>query len=301
MAVLVTGGSGLIGRALINELLDKGERVVSISRHPGPDGVYGDILQPNMGIARNLIWKDVDSVYHLAGIVNLAKRDKGGTIWETNVTGTRNVIEFCLAHNIPHLFYCSTAYTQGRNPYEKSKAEAEDMVRNSTIPRVTVFKPSIVIGTPDHLHLEHLPQFAMLLVRVHKRADLIRRKIEGSLHLPGLGPVFHLRGNPEGKLNIVPLDSVVKAMTKIQDDSTFWLTNPSPPTVQDVASWMGEAILLKLVVAPDFNATPIELAFERLTSAFSPYLSGYDFPSDLSCPIITRNIITSMVTQCLTS
>lgn len=318
--VLVTGGSGLIGRSLINKLLTSGLTVISISRqNPGTTvhrpnfyQIHGDILEPNLGITYDGQTRDfprwvdaesVDSVYHLAGIINLSKNDKGGTIWETNFTGTRNVIRFCLDHNVPHLYYCGTAYTLGRNPYEKSKAAAEALVNASVIPHKTVFKPGIVLGPPDRSHLEHLPQFAMIMAQVHKRADIVRHNIEGTLHLPVLEPVFHMKGNSGGSLNVVPLDSVVDAIANIKSDGTFWLTHDCPPTVGEVAGWIGEALFLKVVVACEFNATPVEIAFQKLASAFMPYLEGDDFPSHapelFTCPKITKDIITDMVNKSL--
>lgn len=297
MNVVVTGGTGFLGSAVVKRLLARGDHVTIMCRNEpaGPERImwkYGDILKH----IEPLIKEPIDAVYHLAGIVNLSPRDKNGMIERTNVEGTRNVIDFCLRQTVPHLYYASTAYTSGRNPYERSKSEAEAMVKNCSVPRLTIFKPSIVIGTADHMHLENFAQFALLLMHVHRRAELVRRKIEGTLHLPVLEPVFHLRGNPKGNLNMVPVDTVAEAMARITQPGTFWLTHPRPPLLVDVVSWLGESVLLKMIVAKDFNATPIELAFERLAAAFKPYLLGDQFPSDLSeCPPITKELISDIV------
>jgi len=301
----MTGGSGFLGKAFVQKILERGSTVYSLVHYQTVSGekqlirLRGDIRQPNLGLTD--VPKDIEAFYHIAGIVNLSSSDKDGSIWQTNAIGTENVVDFCLQNKIPHLFYCSSAFSdpQGCNPYEKSKAFAEECVRNSRIPHTTIFKPGIILGPPDHCHLEHLSQFAILMIRVHKRADLVRRKIEGTLHLPVIEPLFHLRGNAEGKLNIVPLKNVARAMTILDGDGIYWLTNPHPPTVGQVAAWMGNAALLKVVVAQEFNRTPIEYAFERLSKAFNPYLQGRDFPSDISCPIITEDIITDMVIGCL--
>ncbi|GAI35183.1 unnamed protein product, partial [marine sediment metagenome] len=77
--------------------------------------MVGDITEPNLGLGD--IPKDIEAVYHLAGIHSLRQEDKDGLIWKTNVDGTRNVLEFCLKHNIPRLFFTSTAYTWPVNPY----------------------------------------------------------------------------------------------------------------------------------------------------------------------------------------
>jgi nucleoside-diphosphate-sugar epimerase len=304
MTILVTGGSGFLGKALVDRLR-RGEEVASVSRRlPDADQMQegvsywpGDVLQPNLGLVGP--YKRITAVYHLAGVVNLSLHDKNDLTWRTNVEGTINVVKFCRQHEVGHLFFASSAYTLGRNPYEKSKAEAEKMVASSGLPQITIFKPSIVMGNGDHFRLEHFPQFALTLIKMHRRADLIRRKIEGTLRLPVIEPVFRLKGNPEGKLNIVPVDDVARMMAFVKKPGIFWLTNPNPPRIQDLADWLGEAVLLRLVVAPKFNAMPLEYGFERLTAAFQPYLRGEDdFRSDLFVEKrITKETIAEMVAQ----
>jgi nucleoside-diphosphate-sugar epimerase len=301
--ILITGGNGFLGKALIEQMNGKGQIIASLSRNPPvslQNGVLywkGDILQPNLGLQP--LKSDIEAVYHMAGTVNLSLQDKKGEIYNINVMGTRNVIQFCEEHGVQHLYYISTAYTQFRNPYERSKATAEEFVKMAKIPQVTIFKPSIILGTGNHFSLEHFPQYAMLMVKLHKRADLVRRKIEGSLHLPVIEPLFRLNGNPQGKLNLIPVDEVAGAIAQIKTEGVYWLTNPYPPTTQEIADWLGEAILLNIKVLPHFNAMPIETAFMRLTRAFQPYLEGDDFPSEFSAnkKMVTRETITEMVTR----
>jgi nucleoside-diphosphate-sugar epimerase len=255
---------------------------------------------PGIAYCDECLASPISAVYHLAGTINLARRDDKRQIWNTNVIGTRNVIDFCKRYQVPHLYYVSTAYTLGRNPYEISKEAAEILVRASGIPKITIFKPSIVMGDGAHFRLEHFPLFALALIKVHRRADLIRRKIEGSLHLPPIEPGFRLCGNPDGYLNLVPVSDVVRMMARVTMPGTFWLTNASPPTMQELADWLGEAVLLKLTVVHDFTANPIEYAFQRITAAFQPYLEGDAFPSDVYVEKpITRETITEMVARVL--
>ncbi|GAI98998.1 unnamed protein product, partial [marine sediment metagenome] len=107
MNILVTGASGFLGSALIPRLLEKGHKVYCLSRHP-PEAkenlipLTGDILKYCLGLEE--IPADIEAVQHLAGLHNLGE-DKDGSIWATNVTGTRNVIDFCLKHKIPHLYF----------------------------------------------------------------------------------------------------------------------------------------------------------------------------------------------------
>lgn len=296
MAILVTGASGFVGTVLVQRLLEKGHKVYGVSRHPPAPAenlipLVGDITQPDLG--REEIPKDIHAIYHLAGIHRLGE-DKDGSIWMSNVIGTQNVLNLCVKYDIPRLYFTSTAYTLGRNTYEDSKIVNEREIeefREKQGLKTTIFKPSIIMGTEKHPYPGHFSQFVSGVIKIHHRAELIRRKIEGTLRLPILEPVFRVKGNPEGKLNLIPVDTVAHAMASIDDEGVFWLTNPKPPTLVQLAQWVGEFIMVRMSIEPDFEPTPIEAAFQKMASAFVPYLQGDDFPSDLKdCPI-TREFI----------
>lgn len=305
MATLLTGASGFLGTALTRLLLAKGYKVYGLSRHPPAPAknlipLEGDILKPNLGLDR--VPGEISAVHHLAAIHQLGE-DKDGLIWKTNVDGTKNVIDFCIRHDIPHLYFCSTAYTLGRNTYERSKVLCEELVKQSKIPRLTIFKPSVVMGTEQHFYPGHFGQLVLLLIRIHQRAELVRRKIEGSLRLPVLEPVFRIRGKPDGKLNLVQIDQVVWGMSNIEGTGTFWLTNPAPSTLQQLCDWVGEYIMVRLKVEPKkFKPTPLEFTFRKIAAPFKHYLLGDDFPSDLKdCPQITREFIHDTIRRTLLS
>ncbi|MCJ7791992.1 MAG: SDR family oxidoreductase [Dehalococcoidia bacterium] len=288
--ILLTGGSGIVGSALTKRLLAQGHTVYSLSRHPVKSkdnliGLSGDILKPYLGMSA-VPARNFDACYHLAAVMRLG-RDKNGSIWRTNVEGTKNVLDLCLQYNIPHLYYCSTAYTQGRNVYERTKRICEILVEDSDIPRKTIFRPSIIMPSQGQLSDQQFLQYVMLLIKVHRRAEVIRRKIEGTLRLPILTPVFRIKGDPDSVVNLVTVDAVADAMANIGDEGTYWLTNPQPPKLKDICEWVGDFIMVRLEAHWDFTPTPLELAFEKMTSAFSPYLEGGDtFPSDIpTCPI----------------
>ena len=294
MAVLVTGGSGFLGKALTPRLLQKGCKVYSMSRHPPEPAenlvpLAGDITRTDLGLEE--VPADISAVHHLAAIHRLGD-DSREQIWETNVLGTKNVLDFCTKCNISHLYFTSTAYTQGRNTYERSKAFCEWMIKRSDIPSTTVFKPSIVMGTKQHFYPGHFSQFVALVIKVHQRADIVRRKIEGKLRLPVLEPVFRMKANPGGKLNLISIDDVADAMAGIDKPGTYWLTHPDPPTLEELVEWVSEFIMVRIRIEPDFKPTPIEVMFGKMASAFTPYLWGDDFKSDLKdCPPVSKDFI----------
>lgn len=302
MAILVTGASGFIGSILTEELLEKGHRVYGLSRHPPEPAenlipLWGDITQPNLGLIETPS-KDITVVYHLAGIHSLRQEDKDGSIWRTNVEGTKNVLDFCLHHDIPRLYFTSTAYAWAVNPYGRSKIKNEEDILHFAEKhgvKATIFKPSIVLGGG---YPGHFSRFIKAIIQVHHRAELIRRKIEGSLRLPIIQPVFRIKGNPNGKLNLIQIDQVVWGMSNIQDPGIFWLTNPSPPTLKQLTEWVGEFITVDLRVEREFKPTPIEATFQKMATPFEPYLQGHDFPSNLQLsPPITSDFVHNIVKQ----
>ncbi|MBA7617513.1 hypothetical protein ES703_24828 [subsurface metagenome] len=305
MAILLTGASGFIGSILTKRLLEKGHKVYGLSRHPPTaaenlTALPGDITEPNLGLG--WVPRDITTIYHLAGIHQLGE-DKDGSIWKTNVEGTRNVLAFCLKHDISKLFFTSTAYTWPVNPYGRSKIENEsditEFAKEHNI-EVTILKPAVVMGTAEHPYPGHFLKFISAVIQIHRRAELIRRKIEGTLLLPIIEPLFRIRGNPEGKLNLIQVDQVAWGIANIEEVGTFWLTHPNPPTLQQLADWVGEFIMVRMKFEPEFKPTPIEAAFQKMTAAFAPYLQGDNFPSNLQLsPPITREFIQDTIKRTL--
>jgi 2-alkyl-3-oxoalkanoate reductase len=108
--VLVTGGGGFLGFALVRALAARGDRVRSFSRNPhaaletlGVEYVRGDIADlPALERACN----GMDAVFHTA-----AKPPPWGDYRDyhrTNVTGTKNVIAACRKDGVPRLIHTST-------------------------------------------------------------------------------------------------------------------------------------------------------------------------------------------------
>jgi nucleoside-diphosphate-sugar epimerase len=281
--ILVTGANGTIGKVLTEKLLNCGNEVYGLIRnpknidnlHPHCYPVLGDVTKYNIGL-KEASWK-FDACYHLAGIVNLSSVDKDNVIQDTNLYGTCNVVKLCTKYQIPHLFYCSSAYAGGlRNPYERSKSAAELVVSHSDVPKITIFKPSLALGGYQHFN-----QFVSLLIFLHRRMEIVRRKMEGTLRLPVIEPVFRVHGNGEGRLNLITVEVVADFMANCKDEGVFWLTNPNPPSFDYLSEVIGDFILVNLQFKQQFPAMPIEIAFEKLVRPFMPYLQGDDFPSDI--------------------
>lgn len=284
MAILMTGASGFIGQALIPLLTARGKRVYGLSRReipeqPGVVPVTGDITQPNLGLA--IVPEDIDTVYHVAGVVYLGE-DKDGSVFRTNAVGTRNVVKFCLKNGIKRLCYVSTAYLEGRNAYERSKAAAEDFVTHSSIPEVLIFRPSIVMGDPSSPYSGHFLQFIGFILKAHRGAESVRRVMEHHLRLRPVALSLRVKGNPDGKLNLIGVDDVVEFIAKTDEPGVYYLTNPNPVRLSELAEWVSEYIQIGIKIVPEFKPNILERGFAKMAGAFLPYLGGDSFPSALA-------------------
>ena len=304
MEILVTGATGQLGREVVPRLLGKGDRprllVRDVSKakalFPDCELIQGDIVQDNLGIKEPMT---VDAVYHLAADINLgAGRDD--RVWATNFRGTVNVARFCQQNSVPHLFYAGTAYTEkGRNAYEKSKKAAEQFVDSSGIREKTIFKIGIIVPSlkdPGSASTGALYQFVNGIRLIRNRAEVMRKRLEGTLRLPVLEPKFRVRGLPDARLNLVPVDVVADSIVKTTKPGKLWLTHPNPPKLCDLAKWVGKALGISIEFKPDFEMSAIEALFHKGANPFLPYLFGDEFPSDLKdCPDISPDFIKESV------
>lgn len=118
--ILVTGGAGFIGTHMCRKLLARGDDVTVIdnlsnaSRSNVPDKarfVLGDVTRPDD--LKPVFAAGLDAVCHLAGQVSIIRAfDNPVADLRTNVEGTVNVVEMCVAHRVPRMIYASsmTAY-----------------------------------------------------------------------------------------------------------------------------------------------------------------------------------------------
>ncbi|MGM0531172.1 MAG: SDR family oxidoreductase [Bacteroidota bacterium] len=237
-------------------------RFLNIEAKHEPVVIPAEIDKPGLGLSeeQQRILRDVPEVLHCAADTSFAERKKQ-QVEATNLQGLRNV--FDAVPNCERFFHMSSAYSAGtqeslireeiqyppgfHNPYEKSKNKAEKLITNlcrEKSTNLTIFRPSITYGdaaTGKSLRFNALyfPVRTLLFFRDSLKKDILERSGKqaaglgasinenGSIHLPLTFP-----GN--GRLNLVPINFLVKAVTAIMDSGEtgiFHIVNPKSDTV----------------------------------------------------------------------
>jgi len=176
--ILVTGGTGRIGNVLVKELNKKYSKVKVLIRAKSDlkplngfscEYVYGDVLDKD-SLERAV--KDVDTIFHLAGIISISTHDEELTL-NTNIQGTKNIVDIAVEHDIPLIYTSSihainapedgsliseqtklaTDYATKRGIYDYSKATATqyilDNMRNHGL-KAIIIHPTGVSGPNDY-------------------------------------------------------------------------------------------------------------------------------------------------------
>ena len=116
--VLVTGASGLVGKHLIQALVQKGTPVTGLYRSAIPvfddaekaNWIQADILDI---VALEEAMQGMQQVYHCAAIVSFDSKNTK-QLDKTNIEGTANVVNACLNQGIEKLLFVSSVAALGR-------------------------------------------------------------------------------------------------------------------------------------------------------------------------------------------
>ena len=188
MKVLVTGASGMLGRATAQALLDRGDEVTVLQRRPAGLPCAEELADVADPAAVRRAATGQDAVVHLAAKVDVVGR------WHeyarANVEGTRAVLAACRAAGVGRLVHVSSPSVAhagaalagvgaepadpagARGSYSRSKAlaEREVLAADSAALAVLVVRPHLVWGPGD----------TQLVARIVDRARAGRLPLIGS-------------------------------------------------------------------------------------------------------------------------
>jgi NADH dehydrogenase len=156
MKVLVTGGSGLVGKAAVDRLLEAGHHVRLLSRHAEDDArQWPGGVEPHAGdVSSDAAVADAaegcDAVLHAAGIA--VERPPELTFQAVNVEGTRRLAEEAKRAGVRRFVYVSSLGAErGESDYHRSKRAAEEAVRAVAPEGWLILRPGNVYGPGDEV------------------------------------------------------------------------------------------------------------------------------------------------------
>ena len=171
MNILVTGGTGFLGRRLVARFIAAGDRVTILGRTPAPDleaqGVRFVRASLEDAAAVRAACAGIETVFHTAAKVGVWGRYDD--FFRTNVLGTRAVLAGCRAQGVQRLIYTSTPSvvyngqalananeslpltTDCPSPYPLTKAiaEREVLAASSASLRTVALRPHLIWGIGD--------------------------------------------------------------------------------------------------------------------------------------------------------
>lgn len=218
MKVFVTGATGFVGGAIVQQLQKEGHSVRMLVRNKsvgemreraGAEIQIGNVLDPE---SLQGALKGIDAVIHLVGIIS----EVGQSTFENiHVRGTRNVVVAAKEQGVKRFVHMSALGTRANavSRYHKTKWEAEEIVRGSGL-EFTIFRPSLIFGPRD--------MFVNLFAKIICRS-----------------PIVPILGRRKAKFQPVAIETVADAFVKSLAEvravgHTFDLAGPERFTMSEI-------------------------------------------------------------------
>jgi NADH dehydrogenase len=272
--ILVTGGTGFVGSAIVKELLRRGEKVAVLGRDA--DKIHrrlGTDVDPRPGDVRDAAtlpaaMQGIDIVINAVQFPGspIENRHKGYTFEEIDLKGTRNQVDAAKAAGVKRFVYVSGvgAAKDAEKHWFRYKWEAEDYVHKSGLEWV-VLRPTWVYG-PEDISLNRFLGFASKLPFVPMFGngkqdmqpvfidDVARAAVDCALKPEAANLVFEI-GGPE----VMSMNDVVSTALEVLGKKRMLLHQPL---------FVGKTIgtLSGIMPSPPLSADAIDFITEAATA-----------------------------------
>lgn len=179
--ILVTGASGFVGRALVNDLATAGHNVRAAMRQPADVFARSVEVVAVSDLTRPVEWRallrGMETVVHLAGIAHAGPGIAEAAYDRVNRQATAELASAASAMGLRHLIFMSSIRAQAgpssretlretdeprpTDAYGRSKLAAEDAIRASGVP-FTILRPVLIYGEGVKGNLQRLIELARL-------------------------------------------------------------------------------------------------------------------------------------------
>jgi nucleoside-diphosphate-sugar epimerase len=243
---LVTGGSGFLGRRIVDRLLAQRRQVTILGRIPAADleGRGVRFIRADLGDAKSVrsAFAGIETVYHTAAKVGVWGRYS--EFYNANVLGTRAVLDGCRAHGVRFLVHTSTPSVvyNGRDlsgvdeslplttscpspyPLTKAAAESEVLAANSPALATVALRPHLIWGPGDP----------------HLVPRIIASARSGRLRIVGEGrnrvDMVHVENAADAHIDA---ESALRAPNSPAAGKSYFITNGEPVVLWD---WVNELL-----------------------------------------------------------
>jgi len=273
MKILVTGGTGFTGKALVRRLIDLGHDVVALDykeglrtqelRDWGAEVILGSVTDKDV-VRRAL--RGVELVHHVAAAFR-EMNVPDTYYYDVNVNGTRNVLEAAVAEGARKVICCSTCGVHGNidhppggedapiqpaDYYQRTKYEAEPVVRQffERGLKTVILRPAAIYGPGDP------ERFFLIFKRVAK----------GTFPMFGSGRTYY---HPLYIDNLI--DAFVLAMEEGKGEGEAYLiADEQYLEIEDLVRRVGKALNVDVKV-PHFPVWPVVAAGHIVEKACRPF------------------------------
>lgn len=273
MKVLVTGGTGFTGKALVRRLIEMGHQVTALDskeglktreiRDWGAEVLLGSVTDKD--VVRRAV-EGAEVVHHLAAAfreMDVPER----YYYEVNVLGTRNVLQAAFDAGARKVVYCSTCGVHGNvdhppagedapiqpaDYYQRTKWEAEPVVRElfERGLKTTILRPAAIYGPGDP-----------------ERFYLIFKRVAG-----GTFPMF---GSGRTLYHPLYIDNLVDAFVLAMEDGrgdgeAYLIADEQYVEIEDLVRRVGKALGTEVRI-PHYPVWPVVVAGHVVEKACKPF------------------------------